>query len=66
MRIHGGGHAFGAGLHLRNEFHQTVHIVRLRESFFLHQPTFVQHLIRVQETVGGDQFNAAMLRPIAK
>lgn len=40
-----------------------VHIVGLGKAFLFHQSPFLQYFIGMQEPVGGDQLDPAMLRP---
>ena len=40
VRIDWRSHVRHAGFQVRDKFHQTVHIIRKRETFLLHQPTF--------------------------
>ncbi|MNE71424.1 hypothetical protein D3C80_1672990 [compost metagenome] len=66
VRVYRRSNTFGTGFNFRNEFHQAMHIVGLRESFFLHQAALVQNLVRVQKAVCGDQLHATMFRPAAQ
>ena len=65
VRIERCAHLGGARLHLGEELQQRAAVVRLGEALALHQPAPFELGVRVEESVGGHQFDARRARPPA-
>ena len=52
-----------AALQLAEELQQAAGVVALREALAVHHAAFVEHLVGIQEAVGGDEVDLRMVGP---
>ena len=63
VRVDGRGDLADAGLHVGDELQQPLDVVALGEALPVHDAARLQHAVRVEEAVGGDQVDLRMVRP---
>ncbi len=56
-------HLLVASPDIGNKLHQMADVVGFREPLAAHQATLLQHLVGIEEAIGGDQLHPRVLRP---